>query len=180
VTGLILILAGQAWAAQDSLPPFYRLTSRPCPPYCITPLSPHPDVSTVDRIGVQKLQASGDVLMIDVRRRKFIHQTGAIAGAVSIPFYEIGLRYGADPVLHQNHLEHFGVRRKEGRGLDFSNAGKLLFYDNGAWDGAALRNIRTLLGLGYPAQKLYWYRGGMSDWLKAGLPVAKGDQHGSE
>ena len=186
-TGLILILAGQAWAVpvsadsgQGVLPPFYQLTSRPCPPFCVTPFSPHPDISTVGEIELQHLQSSGDVLMVDVRRRKIINQTGSIPGAVSIPFYEIGLRYGADPVLHENHLERFGIRLRDGRTPDFSNAGKLLFYDNGVWDGAALRNLRTLLGLGYPPEKLYWYRGGMSDWLIAGLPVTKGDRHGSE
>ncbi len=185
--GLMLMLAGQAWTmpaaadpGQGVLPPVSRHTVRSCPPHCVTPLSPHPDVRTVDAAELQRLQLSGKTLIIDVRRRGIIRQTGTIAGAVSVPFYETGLRYGADPVLHESHLRHFGVRRVDGRTLDFSHARTLLFFDNGIRDGAALRNIRTLLGLGYPARKLLWYRGGMSDWLLAGLPVSKGGLHGPE
>jgi len=161
-------------APSAELPHYYQLTSRPCPPNCITPFSPHPDVRTN---GEKELQALLDhrenSLIIDVRRPEIVRSTGAIAGVEHIPFFELGLRYGADAERHEAHLKHFGVRRVDGRHFDFDKARPLVFLDDGIWDGAALRNIRTLLGLGYPPDRLYWYRGGMNDWLGLGLPVTK-------
>jgi rhodanese-related sulfurtransferase len=44
-----------------------------------------------------------------------------------------------------------------------------VFYCNGAWCGQSPTNIKTLLMLGYPANKIKWYRGGMQDWRMLGL-----------
>jgi rhodanese-related sulfurtransferase len=55
---------------------------------------------------------------------------------------------------------------------NFENARTLVFYCNGAWCGQSPTNIRQLLAIGYPAQKLKWYRGGMQAWKSLGLPTA--------
>jgi hypothetical protein len=39
------------------------------------------------------------------------------------------------------------------------------------WCGQSPTNIRQLLSMGYPADKLKWYRGGMQDWQILGLTV---------
>ncbi len=33
--------------------------------------------------------------------------------------------------------------------------------------------IKGLLKIGYPAHKLFWYRGGMQDWENLGLTTIK-------
>ncbi len=132
--------------------------------------SPHPDVGMVTAKELRDaLSVNSDKLVIDARRPEEVRRTGAMAGAIPIPFFEIGIRYGADFVQHENHLKQFGVRRVDGRTLDFSGAKALVFFDRGVNDGAALRNIRTLLSLGYPPKKLYWYRGGWKDWEEQAL-----------
>ena len=52
---------------------------------------------------------------------------------------------------------------------DFSNAKELLLWCNGPWCGQSPRAIHGLLKAGYPAEKLYYYRGGMQMWQSLGL-----------
>ncbi len=52
---------------------------------------------------------------------------------------------------------------------DFSEARQLLLWCNGPWCGQSPRAIRALISLGYPAEKLYYYRGGMQMWQSLGL-----------
>lgn len=52
---------------------------------------------------------------------------------------------------------------------DFSNAKELLLWCDGPWCGQSPRAIRGLMAAGYPAGKLYYYRGGMQMWQSFGL-----------
>ncbi|MGB5520728.1 MAG: hypothetical protein WBO73_20030, partial [Gammaproteobacteria bacterium] len=52
---------------------------------------------------------------------------------------------------------------------DFSEAKQILLWCNGPWCGQSPRAIRALISLGYPAEKLYYYRGGMQMWQSLGL-----------
>ena len=52
---------------------------------------------------------------------------------------------------------------------DFSNAKQLILWCNGPWCGQSPRAIKALLSMGYPAEKLYYYRGGMQMWQSLGL-----------
>jgi rhodanese-related sulfurtransferase len=56
---------------------------------------------------------------------------------------------------------------------DFSTAKTLVMFCNGAWCGQSPTNIQTLLKLGYPPNKLKWYRGGMQAWEQFGLTTVK-------
>ena len=66
----------------------------------------------------------------------------------------------------------FGKARSE-RSLNwnFGKAKELLLWCNGPWCDQSPRAIRNLLALGYPAEKLRYYRGGMQDWMVLGLTV---------
>jgi len=48
-----------------------------------------------------------------------------------------------------------------------------MLWCNGPWCGQSPHAIRGLLDLGYPAEKLYYYRGGMQAWQSLGLTVVK-------
>jgi rhodanese-related sulfurtransferase len=54
---------------------------------------------------------------------------------------------------------------------DFTNAKKLMLWCNGMWCGQSPHAIRSLLEMGYPAEKLFYYRGGMQAWQSLGLTV---------
>ena len=62
-----------------------------------------------------------------------------------------------------------GAKKGRDGGLDFTNAKELMLYCNGLWCGQSPRAIRNLLAAGYPAEKLFYYRGGMQAWLSVGL-----------
>jgi len=59
---------------------------------------------------------------------------------------------------------------------DFSLAKDILLWCNGIWCGQSPRAIRGILALGYPANKIHYYRGGMQAWKSLGLTVIKGKE----
>jgi hypothetical protein len=62
---------------------------------------------------------------------------------------------------------------KTDKGWDFSNAKTLVLFCNGIWCGQSSINIRTLAKLGYPVEKMKWYRGGLQDWVSVGLTTVQ-------
>ena len=49
----------------------------------------------------------------------------------------------------------------------------LLLFCNGAWCGQSPESLKELIAIGYPEEKLKWYRGGMQSWLSLGLTTVK-------
>lgn len=153
--------------------PDYALTSRPCPPYCIQPMQLAPGVETIGELEmISYLRAisagNSDILVIDSRDGDWPRRSGIIPGAVVIPWDRL-FPARNDPEKIANILEDvFGARRDEPL-WSFAHAKTLVFYCNGPWCGQSPTNIKTLLMLGYPANKIKWYRGGMQDWKMLGL-----------
>ena len=54
---------------------------------------------------------------------------------------------------------------------DFSEAKDILLWCNGMWCGQSPRAIKGLLAMGYPAEKIFYYRSGMQSWQLLGLSV---------
>ena len=128
----------------------------------------------------------GDGVLIDARTPSW-HKKGTIPGSINIPFTEFEKE--ADDIELAELFESLGaversdvnpiLRMVEGIGLldgdqkteqwDFSDAKELLLWCNGPWCGQSPRAIRALLKAGYPAEKLYYYRGGMQMWQSLGL-----------
>jgi rhodanese-related sulfurtransferase len=151
----------------------YSLTSRPCPPFCIQPMVLAPGVQTIGELElIDYLQAisagNQDLMVVDSRTDDWTKLTGIIPGAVIIPWDKIFLARN-DPEKVAQILEDQFRAHRTGPLWDFSDAKTLIFYCNGAWCGQSPTNIKTLLYLGYPANKLKWYRGGMQDWESLGL-----------
>jgi rhodanese-related sulfurtransferase len=154
----------------------YAITSRPCPPYCIQPMQIAPGVETIgelELIGYLKRLSSGDesVLVVDSRDPDWLSK-GMIPGAVSIPWTRLHAEH-ADPAAVAEILQlQFGAIR-QGALWNFSYAKTLVLYCNGMWCGQSPTNIRSLLALGYPPQKLKWYRDGMQGWKLLGLTTVQ-------
>ena len=168
----------------------FAKTSRPCPPFCINPLSIDKNVRTVAELEVIKFMETslyrGDGVLIDARTPSW-YKKGTIPGSVNIPFTkfekelddielaEIFESFGAverdtvNPILRL--VEDFGFLggSQKTEQWDFSNAKELLLWCNGPWCGQSPNAIRALLKAGYPAEKLYYYRGGMQMWQSLGL-----------
>ncbi len=56
---------------------------------------------------------------------------------------------------------------------DFSQAKKIILWCNGPWCGQSPRAIRALVALGYPKDRIFYYRGGMQNWQMLGLTTVK-------
>jgi rhodanese-related sulfurtransferase len=165
----------------NQIEPDYAMTSRPCPPYCIQPMRLAPGVETIGELELldylKRVGRDPKVLVIDSREREWLQRSGIIPGAIHLPWTQLHPNH-ADPASIAETLElQFGAARLGGGGLwNFENAKTLVFYCNGSWCGQSPTNIKQLLSLGYPADKLKWYRGGMQSWKSLGLataPIAK-------
>ena len=125
-------------------------------------------------------------LLIDARTPEW-YAKGTIPGSINIPFTDLSkdvediemvealLLFGAkqrEPVgaLTQT-LEQWGVLDAEHMTdkWDFTDCKELVLWCNGPECGQSPRAIRGLLAVGYPAEKIYYYRGGMQLWQLWGL-----------
>lgn len=152
------------------------LTSRPCPPDCVTPIMAGPGVATVGELEVIAF-LSGDVsegrgLLLDTRD-PVDFGGGAVPGAVNVPMVtldpanpyrrDILIALGAVPV---------------GDGLDFAEAFDLMLMSGGNWSNDSVQALRHLLDAGYPPSKLFYYRGGLQAWQMLGLSTVTPDADG--
>lgn len=160
----------------NSINPEYAKTSRKCPPFCIQPSELAAGVRTIAELEfLHFLKKTGDddasVLVIDSRTRAWVEK-GIIPGTVNIPWdtLEIGK---SNPAAVQALLENqLGAEWRDGF-WNFDKAKTLVLFCNGSWCGQSPTTIKGLLGIGYPAHKLLWYRGGMQDWESLGLTTLK-------
>jgi rhodanese-related sulfurtransferase len=149
----------------------YQKTARPCPPYCVQPMTVAPGVETVGELELIDYlrgdrQALG-VMVIDSRSPEWVER-GTIPGAINIPYTRLDPEYARPEQIADTLQLEFGAVAADGL-WDFSNVKTLVFFCNGPWCGQSPTNIKALLGFGYPAHKLKWYRGGLQAWEQFGL-----------
>jgi rhodanese-related sulfurtransferase len=162
---------------KNTVNPAFAKTSRKCPPFCIQPSSLAPGVETIAELEVLdylKRMSEGDdsILVVDSRTPAWVAK-GTIPGAINIPWTTLNPAKGADPISIGEILEgRFNAQNLEGL-WDYRNARTLVMFCNGMWCGQSPNNIQNLLGFGYPAHKIKWYRGGMQNWEILGLTTAK-------
>lgn len=153
----------------------FAKTSRKCPPFCIRPAVLAPGVETVAELEVinyvQKASNGESVLIVDARTPDW-NKKGTIPSSINVPFTKLVTSKGANDVTIAETLETFGALEAD-KGWDFSNAKTLVLFCNGMWCGQSPLAIKALLKLGYPAEKLKWYRNGMQDWEILGLSTVK-------
>ena len=181
----------------------FAKTSRKCPPFCIQPMQVAPGVQTVGEAEMFRFmdrQLEGGAGMIIDARIPSWYKKGTIPGSVNIPFTQFAgelddsetimvlERIGA---VQRGNVGWFGWFTRNFESLmaklglfdahmkteqwDFSDAKELVFWCNGPWCGQSPRAIKSLLGHGFPAEKISYYRGGMQMWKILGLTVVVPD-----
>jgi len=149
--------------------PSFAKTSRPCPPFCIHPISAAPGIETIGEIELmdflETTVATGKGLLIDSRVPEWFAK-GTIPGAINVPFATL------EPTnpYRDEILKALGARQT-GAGWDYSAALDLALFCNGPWCDQSPRAIRNLTEAGYPPAKIRYYRGGMQLWMLLGLTV---------
>ncbi|SIO52968.1 Rhodanese-related sulfurtransferase [Rhodovulum sp. ES.010] len=136
-------------------------TSRPCPDFCIQPMSPAEGVTTIGELELLEMLADAKATVIDSRTVPWFEQ-GSIPGAVNMPYTEMVDRLG-----------------ELGCEIDFDgwtceNARTVALFCNGPWCGQSPAAIRRMIEAGYPAERIHYYRGGMQVWRLLGLSVTDG------
>jgi rhodanese-related sulfurtransferase len=177
---------------QHELEGGFARTSRKCPPFCITPAIPAPGVHSMGELEIfdflRHKAETGRGLLVDARTSSFFER-GTIPGSVSIPFTrfeenpesealrDLLIRLGAKPVtersvsLWERLRNLIGTAEAAEQGAwDFSGAKELALWCNGPWCDQSPRAIKALVALGYPPDKLHYYRGGMQNWTNCSSP----------
>ncbi|MGN7611184.1 rhodanese-like domain-containing protein [Magnetococcales bacterium HHB-1] len=156
-------------------PPFSRV-SRKCPPFCIQPMQAAPGVQTVGELEVINFMRSkmqdGSGLIVDARTPDW-YARGTIPGSINIPYTDLNASLGAEDFAVESAFTLFGAKETEDQGWNFSEAKTLILWCNGPWCGQSPTAIRGLIKLGYPKEKLLYYRGGMQLWQIHGLTTIK-------
>lgn len=154
----------------------FSKTSRKCPPFCIQPMSLAPGVETIGEMQILdylKRKGEGDdsIVVIDSRGADWVKR-GSIPGAINLHWKKLTLKHGDEEEIAEYFEDQFGVQRTA-EFWNFAAAKTLVLFCNGVWCGQSPTNIKSLLRLGYPPEKLKWYRGGMQNWELLGLTTTK-------
>ena len=160
----------------NSINPDFAQTSRECPPFCIQPGELAPGVKTIAELEVLnflKKIRDGDAstMVIDSRTSAWVEK-GVIPGSVNIPWDTLDIDK-SDPLGVREILENQLGAKRLADAWSFDNAKTLVLFCNGPWCGQSSTTIKGLLKIGYPADKILWYRGGMQDWESLGLTTLK-------
>jgi rhodanese-related sulfurtransferase len=135
-------------------------TSRPCPNFCIQPMSPAPGVTTIGELELIALLQDPEVTVVDSRTPDW-YMGGTIPGAVNMPYTEM-----------TDQLGELGCEL-DFEGWECTDARQVALFCNGLWCGQSPEAIRRMIDAGYPAERIFYYRGGMQSWRVLGLTVAQ-------
>ena len=126
----------------------------------LQPLVPVPGVHPVTETEI--IQALGDreALVGDMRDTND-RVKGTIPGSVGIPYTEVAAR-----------LNELGCS-KTASGWNCAGAKKVYAFCNGPTCPQSPMAIRAMPRDGFPADKIYYYRGGKQDWAALGLTSVK-------
>lgn len=172
--GSAVASAQQAYAKQVSIAPFtlngvsfsqkrgtvpdafMHPSKRKCKPFCVQPES-IPGATTIKVGDFPSLAAdinSGATLIVDMRTNNW-YKKGTIAGAISLPYSSlIGKKRNAEARM----------KKLEGKAV--------IGFCNGWWCGQSPIALLAMIKHGY-AGKLYYFRGGVQDWVDAGFSLVK-------
>lgn len=153
-----------------TISPLYNTTFRGIP----QPIKLADGVETVGELEfieyMKKAQTNKSILIVDSRTPGWYERL-RIPGAVNVPYTNFKEEESAYETLEYE----FDVSISDDKKIDFSKAKTLVVYCNGYWCPQTPLMIKkakySLLNLGYPPQKIKYYRGGMQAWVSLGFTV---------
>ena len=126
----------------------------------LQPLVPVPGVHPVGEIEILEALSDRNALVVDMRDTND-RVKGTIPGSVGIPYTEVVAR-----------MDELGCQ-KAGRQWNCASAKKVYAFCNGPVCPQSPMAIKAMTRDGFPADKIYYYRGGMLDWDALGLTMVK-------
>ncbi len=128
----------------------------------LQPLVPVPGVHPVTEIEILHALNDKEAIVVDMREPDD-RIKGTIPNSYHIPYTEVAAR-----------LNELGCG-KEGGKWNCATAKKVYAFCNGPVCPQSPTAITAMVRDGFPADKIYYYRGGMLDWEALGFPVIRGD-----
>lgn len=126
----------------------------------IQPLVPVAGVHPIGETEIIQALGDKDALVVDMRDPTD-RVKGTIPGSISIPYTEVA-----------NRLSELGCN-KTASGWNCAGAKKVFAFCNGPTCPQSPMAIKAMTREGFPADKIYYYRGGMLDWDALGLTMVK-------
>ena len=109
--------------------------------------------------------------LIDSRKAIWFEQE-TIPSALNVPYED--LKYDEDFIEDfKKAYKNLGVKVLSKDKFDFTNAKTVVFFCNGPWCHISSKSMSYLIKLGYPKEKMMWYRGGMTNWKVLSLTTTK-------
>ncbi len=102
-------------------------------------------------------------ILVDLRSKEY-YKKESIPGAVNIPF-----KVKNDHSKMEKIIKVFGAKRRADGTLDTKDARTVAFYCHGLWCGKSAEFIKAFVELGYPPEKILYYRGGFQMWKILGF-----------
>jgi len=133
----------------------------------IQPIKMHKDIQTigeVELLGFMKNKVNKKKgLLVDLRSKK-AYKKESIPSAVNIPAKTMHNKTKMEKIL-----KILGAKRLADGSLDTKKVMDVAFYCNGLWCDKSPKFIKAFLELGYPADKMLYYRGGFQMWKILGF-----------
>ncbi|MBD3790298.1 MAG: rhodanese-like domain-containing protein [Campylobacterales bacterium] len=137
----------------------------------LQPIQLDEDIETYGELEVlafiKDMKNNNRLMLIDARNDEW-YEYRTIPGAINMPY-----PYFQDRTLFKEEFEYamkmLDVKILKDNEFDFDNAKTILVFCNGPWCGQSSHMINALLEIGYPPENIKWYRGGIQDWLGAGM-----------
>lgn len=128
----------------------------------IQAMVPVAGVTPVGEIEILNAMNDRDALVVDMREPED-RANGTIAGSMHIVYTEVAGR-----------LNELGCTKVAGK-WDCTKAKKVYAFCNGPACPQSPSAILAMTRDGFPADRIYYYRGGMLDWAALGFPIVKGE-----
>jgi len=133
----------------------------------IQPIKMHPSIQTIGEVEILKFMQNKvnkkKGLLIDLRP-KVDYAKESIPSAVNIPS-----SIKDDKIKIEKILKILGAKRNVDGTLDTHIAMDVAFYCHGLWCDKSSDFIKAFMSVGYPADKMYYYRGGFQMWKILGF-----------
>jgi len=130
----------------------------------IQPLVPLPGVTPVDEIDVLNALNDPQTMVIDMRDEDE-PLDATLPNSYHLPYNEL-----------EDHLGVLGCRRLPSKAWDCSQAVKIVAFDYGPMCVQGPAGIKSIVHMGYPVSKIFYYRGGLLDWEGLGLTTVSGNR----
>ncbi len=116
---------------------------------------------------LKEMKKNPNLLLVDSRTKEwFDYRT--IPKSINMPFnyfvnnkeFEFEFEFA---------MKYLGAVKDKDGYYDFENVKTMVIFCNGPWCSQSPDMIFALIKMGYPHEKLKWYRGGIQDWLSSGM-----------